>query len=390
MNFFNKRLDMRYNYIILTVLGILFLSNKVHAQEEFNFAELLPDKFDKSNIIQEKDYNVWGTNILKGKDGKYHAIYSRWLKSRGHHGWVTHSEIAHAVSDKLTGPYTFKNLVLPPRGNQYWDGDCTHNPHVMEYKGKYYLYHMGNKGSGYWATTPDNQMPSIQHDFEWWVNRNNQRVGVAVTDDLNGTWKRFDKPLIDVKEGQLMTSTPTISQRPDGQFLLAYKYVLKDENPKPYRLLRKGNKTIQRGKRVIHVTATSDSPLGPFVDTGKPFIEHPTASFAIDDHVEWIHKGKYYCIAKDSRGAWTDYPDGSTMLFEGDESGFNWKPAKNFLVLKAGEIKWTDGTVIKTTRTADMPKFYMENGVPKALIIAILPKGSEISYSLVIPLKVNK
>lgn len=42
---------------------------------------------------------------LKGKNGKYHAIYSLWLKSRGYHGWVTHSEVAHAVSDKLTGPY---------------------------------------------------------------------------------------------------------------------------------------------------------------------------------------------------------------------------------------------------------------------------------------------
>ena len=29
----------------------------------------LPDKLDKSNIIQEENYNVWGTNIIKGKDG---------------------------------------------------------------------------------------------------------------------------------------------------------------------------------------------------------------------------------------------------------------------------------------------------------------------------------
>ena len=154
------------------------------AQTDFNFKELLPEKWDKANIIEEKDYNVWGTNILKGKDGKYHAIYSRWPKSRGHHGWVTHSEIAHAVSDQLMGPYKFKNLVLPARGKQYWDGDCTHNPHVIEHQGKYYLYHMGNRGSGYWDKTPEDRMPSIKNDDEWWVNRNNQRIGLAVTDDL--------------------------------------------------------------------------------------------------------------------------------------------------------------------------------------------------------------
>ena len=42
-----------------------------------------------------------------------------------------------------------------------------------------------------------------------------------------------------------------------------------------------------------------------------PFITHPTARFAIDDHLEWVFNGNYYCIAKDSRGAWSEYPDGS-------------------------------------------------------------------------------
>ena len=88
------------------------------AQTDFNFKELLPEKFDKANIIQEEDYNVWGTNILKGKDGKYHAIYSRWPKSRGHHAWVTHSEIAHAVSDNLTGPYKIQKCRITCPGQK--------------------------------------------------------------------------------------------------------------------------------------------------------------------------------------------------------------------------------------------------------------------------------
>jgi hypothetical protein len=75
------------------------------------------------------------------------------------------------------------------------------------------------------------------------------------------------------------------------------------------------------------------------------------------------------------------------MLFESDESGLHWKPAENFLVLEAGEIKWSDGTSTYCQRTADMPKFFMEDGVPKALIAAVLPRDSEISFSVVIPLK---
>ncbi|WP_297089700.1 hypothetical protein [uncultured Draconibacterium sp.] len=366
---------MNYKLVFIYLI-ILFLTGNSFGQTDFDFAEMLPEKFDKANIIAEEDYNVWGTNILRGKDGKYHAIYSRWLKSRGHHGWVTHSEIAHAVSDHLTGPYKFKNLVLPPRGNEFWDGDCTHNPHVIEHNGKYYLYHMGNRGSGYWENTPDDRMPSIKDDEEWWVNRNNQRIGVAVADDLNGPWKRFDKPLIDATGDRWMTSTPTVTKRTDGKFLMAYKYVKAD--PK------------HKNGKVIHVTAISSSPLGPFKDTDIPFITHPTASFACDDHLEWLHNGNFYCIAKDSRGVWSDCPEGSTLLFESDDMGLHWKLAKNPLAIKAGEIKWTDGTSTFCERTADMPKFYMENGVPKALIIAVLPKDSEISFSLVIPLKQAK
>lgn len=357
-----KHYFITFLFITLAITTI----NKVNAGN-------LPEKFDKSAIIKFEGYNNWGTNIIKTKDGKYHAIFSRWPQSRGHLAWVTHSEIAHAVSDKLTGPYKFVNVVLSPRGKQYWDGDVTHNPHLLEYKGKYYLYYMGNRGSGYWEKTDENVRPNPKNK-EWWVNRNNQRVGVAVADNINGPWKRFDKPLIDVSgTNRMMTSTPTVSIREDGKFLLVYKYVVP-------------SKEYKNGK-VIHATALSNSPTGPFKDTGKPFITHPTASFAIDDHVEWHDKNKYYCIAKDSRGVMSPYGEGATLLFVSDKNGLDWKPAKKFLFLAPGTIKWNDGSETKCDRTADMPKLYIENGKSKALIIATLPKNSDDSFVTIIPLK---
>lgn len=143
--------------------------------------------------------------------------------------------------------------------------------------------------------------------------------------------------------------------------------------------------TTEKGGQVIHVTALSDNPKGPFIDTEVPFITHPTVKFAIDDHVEWVSDGKYWCIAKDCHGVFTNYPKETTLLFESDDMGMKWKVAKDPLVILAGELKWTDGTVTKTQRTADMPKLFIENGVPKALIIAVLPENSEESFSLVIP-----
>lgn len=363
--------SLKLIFIASIVAGFLGCQSE---SAELDFQKLLPQKFDKSNIIKEEDYNVWGTNIIKGKDSKYHAIYSRWLKSRGHHGWVTHSEIAHAVSDNLTGPYKFENLVLYPRGNTYWDGDCTHNPHVVEHKGKYYLYHMGNYGSGYWYETPDDRMPSMK-DEEWWVNRNQQRIGVAVADDLNGEWKRFDKPLIDIDSTRRLVSTPVVSKRPDGKFLMVYKYVKEKEG--------------MYGGKVVHVTALADSPLGPFKDTGIPFIETEASKFALDDHVEWFQNGNYYCIGKDHDGSLTPYNRGSMVMYTSDEDGLHWTLAEQPLVLKAGKLHWTDGSETMCERTADMPKLYYENGIPKALIIAVLPKGSEVSFALVIPFKDN-
>ncbi len=339
---------------------------------ELNFTEILPDVFDKNNVIDFDGYNNWGTNIVKGKDGKYHAIYSRWERSRGHLAWVTHSEVAHATADKLTGPYTFQNLALPPRGREFWDSDVTHNPHLLEYNGKYYLYYMGNHGSGYWETTADDVMPTMKDD-EWWVNRNNQRVGLAIADDLNGEWKRSNKPLIDIDSTKLMTSTPSVSIRPDGKFLMTYKYVLKGNGSK--------------GSKVVHVTALGDSPEGPFIETGKPFITHLTAKFAIDDHVEWYQDGHYYCIAKDSRGVMSEYGEGATLLFKSDAEGLDWEPAENYLVLRPGILKYNDGSVVECERTADMPKLYMEDGKVKALIFATLPKGSNDSFVTITPIE---
>ncbi|UII75357.1 glycoside hydrolase family protein [Flagellimonas sp. HMM57] len=357
-------------YTSIFILSILIGYHSCISQSNLDFTELLPEKLDKANIISEEGYNVWGTNILKGKDGKYHAIYSRWPKSRGHHGWATHSEIAHAISDSLTGPYKFQNLVLPPRGKEYWDGDCTHNPHVVVYEGRYYLYYMGNHGSGYWGTTPG--MPSMKDD-QWWVNRNHQRIGVAVTDDLNDEWERFDKPLIDIDATRRLVSTPVVSIRPDGKFLMVYKYVKEKEG--------------MYGGKVVHVTALSNAPLGPFKDTGKPFIEAKTSKFALDDHVEWFQDGHYYCIGKDHDGSLTSYSKGTMVLYTSDEEGLDWSLAEQPLVLKAGKLFWTDNSETLCERTADMPKLYFEGGIPKALIIAVLPKDSEDSFSVVMPFK---
>lgn len=242
----------------------------------------------------------------------------------------------------------------------------THNPHVLQYNGKYYLYYTANHGSGYWDLTPDWVTPKMTHP-EWWINRNNQRIGVAIADNPYGPWKRFDKPLIDITPGRRTSGVPTVFQRPDGKFSLAYKFVTEKEGFK--------------GGPVKHYISLSNSPLGPFKDHNTPFITSPKSDFPIDDHVEWYQDGKYYCIAKDHGDMITEH--GIALLLFESQNGLDWKLSENSLVHKFN-ITFKDGENLEFDRL-EMPKVFLENGKVVALFLAAKPKGAEDSFSIVLP-----
>ncbi len=356
----NQELSLSYNVAVPL---------KPRNSHSLDFTKLIPENPEK-HIFSMENYNVWCNGVVKGDDGKYHMFFSRWPKSRGHEAWVTHSEIAHAVSDSLFGAYHFSDVCLPARGDEYWDGEMTHNPHVIRYNNKYYLYYTADKGSGYWKTTADTVKPRMSH-AEWWVNRNFQRIGVAVSDGPYGPWKRFDKPLIDITPGRRTTGVPTVFQRPDGKFSLAYKSVMEKEGFK--------------GGAVKHFISLSDSPLGPFKDYEKPFITSPKSDFPIDDHVEWYQDGKYYCIAKDHGDMITTH--GIALLLFESANGLDWSLSANSLVHKFS-ITFKDGKHMDFDRF-EMPKVYLENGKVVALFLAAKPKGKEDSFSVVLPVNYN-
>jgi len=331
-----------------------------------DFTQLIPVHPEK-HIFQMDNYNIWCNGVVKGDDGKYHMFFSRWPKSRGHEAWCTHSEVAHAVSDKLFGPYKFSDVALPARGTKYWDGEMTHNPHIIKYKGKYYLYYTGNTGSGHWKTTADSVRPTMR-DAEWWINRNNQRVGVAVANSPYGPWKRFDKALLDTVSGRRTMGVPTVFLRPDGKFSLAYKSVM---------VVPGSTKTV-----VKHFISLSNSPLGPFKDYDKPFITSPKTDFPIDDHVEWYQDGKYYCIAKDHGDKITEH--GVALLLFESANGLDWKLSAHCLVHKFN-ITFANGESFVFDRF-EMPKVYLEKGKAVALFLAAKPRGQENSFSVVLPI----
>lgn len=317
-----------------------------------------------SKFINDTSY-IWCGSITKSKvDKKYHLFYSRWNRKYGFHSWVSHSEIAHAVSDSAEGPYRFKDIALPPRGAEYWDGMVTHNPNICYFEGKYYLYYMGNRGDG-----------KIGTDLNW-THRNQQRIGVAVSEDPNGPWNRFDAPVIDVSPDStahdaLMTSNPTVTQMPDGRYLAIYKAVGK-KRPLPF------------GGPVVHLTAISDSPTGPFIKQNKPiFTAGSDVMFPAEDPFVWWQDNCFYAIVKDQKSYFIN--EGRSLVLFYSLDGMDWKLAKHPLISKL-EIRWVDG-IQRNLEAVERPQLFIENGRPRVLCVAVKESNSDHSYNVQIPLK---
>ena len=314
--------------------------------------------------FSDPEYNIWCGSAVRGDDGKYHLYYSRWPRSLTHAAWVTHSEVAHAVSDSPLGPWRHLDVALPARGTNFWDGSCTHNPTVIRSRGIYYLYYMGNYGDGV-----------VEQPLNW-IHRNHQRIGVAVAENPGGPWRRMDRPLIDVSADTnapdaLCVANPSVTQRPDGGFLMVYKGVA-----------MKGK--LPFGGPVVHLVATSESPTGPFKKYSQPIFTKPGERFAAEDPFIWSEAGKYWAIVKDFNGIFTG-KGYSLALFE-SANGFDWHTAKHTLVTTP-QVTWADGHTQKLV-ALERPQLVFDQGKPVALLCAGVDNSNRVgSFNVGIPLK---
>ena len=311
-------------------------------------------------------YFVWCGTMTRGDDGLFHLFFSRWPKSTTFRGWVSHSEVGHAVAEHPTGPYRFKDLALRGSGTGTWDRHMIHNPTVLRAGGKYHLYYTGTQGNERWA-------PGVKlaTDEDYWVCRNNQRIGVAVADSPDGPWTRMDHPLIDVSPSgwdSLITTNPTVTATPDGRFLMVYKAA---------------GPGAQRTGRVVHGVAFADSPLGPFQKCPDPVFTHTEADFPAEDPYVWHQDDRYYAILKDMQGVFTKAGK-SLALFESPD-GIAWRLAEHPLASTL-EIPWAGGDP-EPVKRLERPQLYIENGRPAVLFCAVTPvTPADHSFNVHIPL----
>jgi len=308
----------------------------------------------------DPDYYIWCGSMVRDPQGQCHLFYSRWRRTLGHNAWVTHSEIAHAVSNHPLGPYRHQDVALPPRGTLCWDGLCTHNPTVLAFGGKYYLYYMGNTGDGRAA-----------RDLNW-VHRGNQRIGVAVADHPEGPWLRQDAPLIDSDPGfhdAICTTNPSVTTRIGGGFLMVYKAVA-DRLPAPFY------------GPVVHIVAESDDPTGAFVKHADPIFTAEGASFPAEDPFIWQSDGRYRAIVKDMGGYFTKA--GRSLATFSSANGRDWLLDSSPL-LSTTEICWESGRV-QPLMALERPQLWLDKD--KGVLFCAACTDGEHSFNVHIPVEI--
>lgn len=308
----------------------------------------------KNGGFRMEGYWVWCGSVIRGDDGRYHMFASRWPRNLefGPH-WVTNSEIVRAVSDTPEGPYTFAEVVLPPRGEEHWDGRMTHNPTVHRCGDTFLLFYTGVTYSGP-TPTPDRPLDMGGKRLTYTEPWRNKRLGLATAPSVEGPWTRRDAPLIEPRPGHwdaIATTNPAPCVAEDGSCLLVYKSISHLDD-----LLRLGV------ARAAHYEGPYerpvDAPIFNFDETG----DH------VEDAYVWRAGDRYELIMKDMKGG----PSGEmgAGVHALSEDGLHWRLAE---APKAWSrrVKWDDGSETEQFRV-ERPQLLIQDGRPTHLFAATI------------------
>lgn len=315
----------------------------------------------EENIFRDDEYLQWCSSVIYSDDGLYHLCYSRWRRDLTFDGgWLTHSTIAHAVSEKPEGPYKYVNTLLDFEKEEYEPGDkiTAHNPKLKYFDGKYYIYFCSTYSDRKISNEELIETAHVAYTHpNWKMLRENQRTFTAVADSLNGPFTVSETPLIE-PSGPITTLTvnPAITKGGDGRYYL----IVKGDKPNTDR--------FERNQAV----AVSDYPDRGFVMQEKPVIE----DWDTEDVSIWYdrHTEHYYAV----------FHAHTYIGMMSSQDGINWQKAEDFEITKK-RIEMRDGSAIIPARL-ERPFVYTEDGEPVCLSLAVKESNGD-AYIVFIPLK---
>ena len=365
---------MKYISLITIVLLGIF-STKLIAQTKqtkrdyvnISFESLPKDTYTNffkgqttERVLTDPEYFVWCTSVIKWK-GKYHAYYSRWNRKHGFKGWMTNSEIAHAVASKPEGPFKFVNVVLEEKKITGWDSFTSHNPYAVVANGKICLYYCGIDAQS--LLKKDNR--TIQNADSLWFEqnrnaiRNSQSIGVAFANDPSGPFVRNEEPIVspDNVKFKNIAVNPAVVYRDN-------KYVM----------IMKGDEVSKEKWFRIQLVGEADKPNGPFIFQEKPVYDKEQT----EDACVWYDTVlmKYYMVCH-------VMGKNELSLFN-SEDGINWQPDPRKIFMKK-EILLSDGTIWKPERVERPFVVTDRTGKPLILYVAVADKNR--SGNIAIPIK---
>ena len=311
---------------------------------------------------------VWCGSVIKGDDNLYHMFATMFSKDFPFHpNWLTNSRIVRAISDKPEGPYAYVDDVLSPRGTSYWDGLMTHNPTIHRSGDNYLLYYTG---ATYEFDVPTRSRPDVSAS-EKSIVRGNQRIGLAISRDLDGPWQRFDRPVLDVRDGywdSWMTTNPAPMVLENGSILMLYKATDHEKGSVKYGAAS---------------ASSYDQPFVRFDDT--PIFDF---DFSYEDVCIWYEGGNYKMLFNDLTGKITGEVRAGAYATSSD--GKSWSIAESPKGYSR-TVAWDDG---KTSfqGSFERPQILVENGRATHLFSATGDGTSSFfdaknTWNMVTPLK---
>ncbi len=283
-----------------------------------------------------KNWCYWDGNIIKGDDGKYHMMASRWSQSFHHgDGWTKDSRGIHAVSDNLVGPYRDGGLMWPQ-----WNGGQGHNVIGLRTKdGKYAAISSECvPGNIYISDTPEGpyeHLGQIQTDsngyYEGWIRYNELDWG-ANRNNGKGVGKMANVMLI---------------ERHDGRYMILARHCMP--------LVSEG------------------SILGPYKAMGERawWGVEGIPQFRMEDPTIWYSNGLYHIVVN-------HYSKDHTYHLTSEDGFDNWRYRGIAFHHDKDVFKYTDGTV-NHWYTVQRPTVYVEDGEIKAFNFSVIDvhKGAD-------------
>ncbi len=314
----------------------------------------LTDRATCECVFADPEWYNWGASVIKADDGRYHMFYARWAKRYTFYGWLGRSEVAHAVADNPLGPWRYVDTALAMNTEDFKQVTA-HNPKIKRFGGKYYLYYIATHGIKGDEKLLDMSKTGYSHP-SWKPLRENQRTFVAVSESLNGPWKRLPHVVVEpAKTIKTLTVNPAVTQGPDGTYFM----IVKGDKPGTEKFIR--NQALATAKR----------PEGPFEIYHKAVID----TFDTEDTSMWYDKTEmcFYAV----------YHAHTKIGLITSKDGFAWEKAANS-PLTTKEIRFDDGSIFKPDRM-ERP-FVLTDEAGKAIVLYVAIKKGDFACNIQLPM----